>query len=376
MHSLKNDPAHILVCPLDWGLGHTTRCVPLIHELLRQGCQVLLGATESQKDFLSAEFPELPQVAAPPYRILYPEHGFLMPFWLLRETPRIRRLVAAEQLWTEEICKKHHINLVISDNRFGCFARGIPSIYMTHQVRIAFPPPFRAFESLGIHLHRRLQRPFREIWIPDLAENGGLAGHMSHDGLIQGKHFFIGPLTRFPTATPEELAIPKKVDILALLSGPEPQRSFLETKLVSLLERQRGNNVLVRGRPDQQGEKHPPLRTTSLQIHSHLPSAELRKLILQSRLVVCRSGYSTLMDLQALGAKAILVPTPGQTEQEALARDLHRRGLCGLIHQHSLSSNQITRQIHRAHGWPKPVGTDPVLLGQAVSRILSSLHAS
>lgn len=356
----------VLVCPLDWGLGHATRCVPLIREFLAQGAEVILGTTGLQVAYFQQEFPHLKQIDCPSYKILYPEHGWMMPFWLLRETPRLRKVIATEHQWAEEQCAKHHIDLIISDNRFGCYSTKVPSIYMTHQVRIPFAAPFRRFEILGQKLHAKLQAPFSKVWIPDLEGSQNLAGRLSHSGIIPWKHQFIGPLSRF---APRSETCPKQNAVIAMLSGPEPQRTLLEEKVLQALKHIPGKKILVQGRPGHESRIHD---MPNLDIHSHLDSETLRTLILESEFVLCRSGYSTLMDLQALGAKAVLIPTPGQTEQETLALDLKQRGFCGALNQDKLSAEHILLEVKHAHGFSVPENTHPLVV-QAVKQALQSL---
>lgn len=341
-------PRRVLVCPLDWGLGHATRCVPVIREFLAQGADVVLGTTGLQVAFFQAEFPGLLQIPCPSYQIRYPSCGWMMPFWLGKEAPRLFRLISQEQEWAEQACHTHGIHLLLSDNRFGCYSRHIPSIYITHQVRIPFATPFQHFEFLGEWLHARLQKPFREVWIPDCEGPQNLGTRMSHSGIISGKHRFVGPLTRFvPSAERPE----KQYECLVLLSGPEPQRSVLEAKILSVLSGIPGRKILVQGRPGCEPSSH---SMPDLEIHSHLESSKLQQAILASKWVLCRSGYSSLMDLQALGAKAVLIPTPGQTEQELLAHDLRKKRVCGALNQADITLEAIRHEAATALGFTPP----------------------
>jgi len=361
------NPPKILLCPLDWGLGHASRCVPIIRALLERGCEVLLGTAGIQEAFYAKEFPDLAQVPAPPYNIRYPEHGWQMPLWLIREAPRLRRLVSAEQRWTENICAQHGITLVISDNRFGCFSRKVPSIYITHQVRIAFPKPFHIFEKLGEALHLRIQRQFKKVWIPDWQNEDNLAGRLSHSGIVDGLHQFIGPLTRFAPATALEKMANKDCDLLILLSGPEPQRSLIEGLTLNMLENRPERVILIQGRP---GLTAPQSHLPNVKILPHASTDDLRAMILSSQMILCRSGYSTLMDLQVLGAKAVLVPTPGQTEQECLAADLRKKGTCGALKQSQLSWPNLRAEECHAHGF-LDVRDSSTLLQDAIQTALN-----
>jgi len=361
----------VLVNPLDWGLGHATRCVPLVHELLRQGCDVILGSTGLQRAFFSNEFPELPQIAAPSYQIQYPSQGWQMPLWILREAPRLRKLQQTEHLWTEQTCKKHGIQWVISDNRFGCYSKVVHSTYITHQNRIAFPSPFRRLESWGERWHHKQQRNFQEVWIPDFQGENNLAGSLSQSGIIPGFHHHIGPLTRFAKATEIDRQTNKRLgQILALLSGPEPQRTLLEKRIISVLSQGPNSFVILQGKPGTTPQMDLPAHG---RIYSHLPSAELRELILQSEYILCRSGYSTLMDLQALGSKAVLIPTPGQTEQELLGRHLRSSGQCGLLTQQKLSLQTLQQELGHAHGFAT-CSSQTELLSSTITQTLQKIN--
>jgi hypothetical protein len=331
----------------------------------------MLGTTGIQEHFFRDEFPDLQQVAAPSYKILYPQQGWQMPFWLLREAPRLRQVIQAEQQWTERICQEFGIQLVISDNRFGCFAHNIPSVYITHQLRIAFPRMFRSFERIGERFHRRLQNPFAQVWVPDSEGDDNLGGRLSHTRALAHKVRYLGPLTRFATRNLSEQNLSQDIDLLALISGPEPQRSLFEEKIQALCKAYPGKVVLVQGKPGAEQCQ----ANSRLEIHSHLPSEQLRQVILRSKLVLCRSGYSTLMDLQTLGAKAVLVPTPGQTEQEYLASSLRQKGFCGAMAQEQMSLERLREESRHAHGFRPPTPQNTALqnvVANTLARIFSS----
>jgi predicted glycosyltransferase len=355
----------VIVCPLDWGLGHATRCVPIIRELMAQGSAVEIGCCASQKKFFQLEFPGMVLHEAPSYNIRYPEKGWQMPFWLLAELPRLRRVIREEQRWIESLCVERHATHVLSDNRFGCYSRRVPSVYMTHQLRIAFPAPFHIFEALGEFWHARQQAPFREIWVPDVAEYPGLSGKLGHLHGTRDKIRYIGPLSRFQATS----TIPDgpKPDILALLSGPEPQRSLFERLLLEALPQLPGQHIMVRGLP---GAPPPPdTGTPDLQIVNHLPTPDLQGLVQRSRHIICRPGYSTLMDLAVLGACPILVPTPGQTEQIYLGQTLARQGQAAYLAQTDCTATAIRNACAQKTQHLPQHKINNILLPQAVSHL-------
>lgn len=325
-----------IVCPLDWGLGHATRCVPLIRELQAQNFEVEIGCCETQKFFFQLELPDIVLHDAPSYRIRYPEFGWQMPFWLLAELPRLQRLIHEEQRWIESLAEQRKATHIISDNRFGCFSRSLPSIYITHQLRIALPGPFQFLEFLGERWHASHQAHFREVWIPDFPEYPGLAGKLSHQPPHGTRTRFLGPLSRFSKDDANHNAA-DPIDFLALLSGPEPMRTRFESLLCQALSEIPGEHVLVRGLPGAP----PPAQLPGIRIYNHLPSSTLQSMIVNSRNIVCRPGYSTVMDLACLGAHAIFVPTPGQTEQVYLGKELSHSGKSGYIAQNKLSARSL-----------------------------------
>ena len=331
----------ILLCPLDWGLGHATRCVPLVREMLAQGHECEIGCVGPQRQIFAEEFPGIQLHEAPAYGIRYPRHGWQMPFWLLREMPRLYDLIEKEQRWIEDLCARRGITHIISDNRFGCYSKKKPSVYITHQLRIAFPGPAGLCESLGEFWHGMRQRPYRAVWVPDFPEAPGLSGKLGHGARVPVPMRYLGPLSRF---TAPALPPPSpSVKVLALLSGPEPQRSFFEAQSRAALSGLPGSHVLVRGLPGAKVAPEPP---SQLRVYNHLPGPELQALIQDSELVLCRSGYSTLMDLACLGARALLIPTPGQTEQAYLARMLASQGQALTHSQRRLDSQSLARALH------------------------------
>jgi len=291
----------IIVSPLDWGLGHATRCVPIIRSLLEQGAEVEIASTLYHKKIFAQEFPNLIWHEAPAYNIKYPKHGWQMPFWLLGKAPHIKKIAREENKWLAALCEKQKYTQIISDNRFGFFNKKIKSIYITHQLRIAFPAPFTVFEKIGETWHKTIMKNFNEIWVPDYEEFPGLAGKLSHPSYKDKRIKYIGPLSRL--APPPASDVKKEYDILALISGPEPMRTIFEKQVRKILSKTKGNHYIVTGKIDEE----------------NISAAELREKILASRKILCRSGYSTIMDLHLLKANAVFIPTPGQTEQIYLA---------------------------------------------------------
>ncbi|MDR2554772.1 MAG: hypothetical protein LBC64_05025 [Fibromonadaceae bacterium] len=312
----------IIISPLDWGLGHATRCIPIIRSYLKQNAEVEIASAITHKNFFAQEFPDLVWHEAPAYDIKYPRYSWQMSFWILGQILHIKKMMREENKWLASLCEKRKYTQIISDNRFGFYNKKIKSIYITHQLRIAFPQYCTPFEKIGERWHKGIMKNFDEIWVPDYEEFPGLAGKLSHPSYADKRIKYIGPLSRLDLqdAGQGREEVEKSIDILALISGPEPQRSIFEKHAIRLLTKSTGNNCIVRGLPNETQIPDLPFET-----FNHLSAVDLREKILASRTVLCRSGYSTLMDLALLKANAILVPTPGQTEQIYLAELWRKR---------------------------------------------------
>jgi len=225
-----------------------------------------------------------------------------------------------EHQWIKRVVKDYAIDAIIADNRFGVYHSGVKSVYITHQLLIKTGRDFA--EKIAQRIHFWFIKKYSFCWVPDFETKENIAGELSHSAIHPSNIKYIGCLSRFE----KKEIVSKKYDLMLLISGPEPQRSIFEQILLVQLQNFEGTVLLVRGLPGIK-EKEEKILGENLQkptliIKNHLPSDELNVAILQSKLVISRSGYTTIMDLVKLGQKAILVPTPGQTEQEYLARHL------------------------------------------------------
>lgn len=327
----------VLIAALDWGMGHATRCVPLIRHHLAQGNEVVLASNGTAANFFSAYFPEVElRTDLPAYAIQYPSSG-AMSLAMLRQAPRILTVIRREEAWLKDNQKTEKWDRIISDNRYGLHHESVESVLITHQLYIR--APFFAQPLLN-HQVRQWARPFDTIWIPDFSGPNNLSGALSHSDKPFPKAEFISPLSRFkdfPSVNPP----PDTPDVLALISGPEPQRSMLSASLIELFNETAVNAVVVGGQPGTtKASQH-----GNVTCYPHLPDHELAQLILFSKSIICRSGYSTLMDLHALGRKALLIPTPGQTEQEYLASYHATKHGYTCLHQKDLEVAMLAERL-------------------------------
>jgi uncharacterized protein (TIGR00661 family) len=332
----KTAPVRILVVPLDWGLGHATRCIPIIKELINNGSEVLIGAEGPQKSLLLKEFPQLPFFPVPVYNMWYSRSKKFFTLTILFQFPKLFLTIYKERRWLKKIVRKEKIDAVISDNRFGLYHTTIPVVYITHQLLIKTGNPFT--EKITQQLHYRFIKKYTACWVPDIKEEPSLAGELSHPYILPPTVKYLGCLSRFEKIP----GLEKKYDLLILLSGPEPQRTIFENLLFKQLPSFEGKVLFVRGLPANQKLNHE--QTENIQIVNHLPSNELNIAIQQTELVISRSGYTTVMDLVKLQKKAILVATPGQTEQEYLAKHLMEQKLFYCVGQDSFLLNDSIKQ--------------------------------
>ncbi|NOX86093.1 MAG: glycosyltransferase [Chlorobi bacterium] len=311
-------PKTILVCPLDWGLGHATRMVPVIEALLDQGARVILGADNRPLSFLMQRFPGCEFVKLPGFTPVYPKDGS-MALAMLKSFPQMRTAANKAHELLQKIISEKQVDIVISDNRYELHSENAYCIFITHQLDIATPGITAPARPIIRGIINQYIRKYNELWIPDFEGEPNLSGKLSHiKNMPVNNYHFIGPLSRFIGIKAETPA--EEPDILVLLSGPEPQRTILEELLISQLTDTGKKAMILQGKPEETPERH----TGNIKLIPHLPDEKMAGLIKSAKLIISRPGYSTIMDLAVLGKKAVFIPTPGQTEQEYLAERFKR----------------------------------------------------
>jgi uncharacterized protein (TIGR00661 family) len=320
----------VLVAPLDWGLGHATRCIPIIYSLIALKIEVVIAADGAIKNLLQKEFPDVVFTVLKGYKIHYSKSRRWFYGSLLLQFPKTLWRIYHENRWLKKMIAAHHIDAVISDNRFGLYTSKVPCIYITHQLKIKTGNSVTEWIAQKIHYH--FINKYTCCWVPDNESPGNLAGALSHPQKLPATAIkYIGPLSRL-----KKMLVEKKYDLLVLLSGPEPQRTLFEKLLMQELESFEGTCLIVKGLPGSTA-KETGTESNRKIIVNHLSAADLNIVMQQSAMVICRSGYTSVMDLALLQQKAILIPTPGQTEQEYLAEYLMQQKLFFCIPQQDLS---------------------------------------
>ncbi|MCU0357485.1 MAG: hypothetical protein MUE95_07880 [Cyclobacteriaceae bacterium] len=342
----------VLVTPLDWGLGHATRCIPIIRLLLEEHCDVLIAGAGDSLNLLKIEFPELYFISLPAYQPRYPRRGSMM-VTLLRQAIHFVRVVRQEHRVLEGIVRENQIDYVISDNRYGCYSRKVPSVFITHQLTLLAPPQWGWLAFLANRVTGFYRNKFQHTWVPDWP-GSLLTGKMSVDASKGIK--FIGPLSRFrylPGYSDQQT-----IDLLVLLSGPEPQRSMLEELIRKQLPPDGLGVVMVRGIPGNSQLR----KENALEVYDHLPQQALEGLLSRAKLVLCRSGYSTIMDLMAMHKQAIFIPTPGQTEQEYFADRLLHAGVAWSMNQNTFDLKKALEESKKYTGFQEGISGSDLLL--------------
>lgn len=343
----------ILVAPLDWGMGHATRMVPVIDALCTRGYDVWLAANGSAASFLKNRYPNLPLLSPPAYDIRYADKRMF--YQLVKQIPETLKVVKQEHQWLEKQVEEHQFKAVISDNRFGMWSSKVPSVFVTHQLSILSP----VFKGVATGINKQFIGKFTTCWVPDGANNE-LAGELSRGELTVPLHY-MGPLSRFTGLAGE--GNEKTCDVLAVVSGPEPTRTTFEKQLVEQLSKSHLKWKLLRGKP---GDDTPETD----QMLNHANDAAFAELVKGAKLVVCRSGYSTLMDLIHFNTPLLCVPTPGQPEQEYLAQHWQKQGWCITQNQKDMDIQKAIAQLsHSTINFPNiPSG-----LEKQLDQLLASL---
>ncbi len=311
----------ILICPLNWGLGHATRCVPLISKYIAEGHDVVLASDGYPMAFLKQAFPHLKILEIPSYSIRYAA-GNSQIWAMAGNFPQIIKGIYHENKWLDTLLRAEHFDLVISDNRFGLWTKKTRSIYITHQFMIKMPKWLKFFEPLAWWLHRQIINQYNECWIPDYEVNGGLSGDLAHKYPFPKNAKFIGILSRF--LAPENYMPNSHFDVVALVSGIEPQRTLFEKFITQKYQKSIEKVLIVCGKPTVNNQF---IENENRTFVSHLPDIELAQYLIGAKKIIARSGYSTIMDLHVLKCldKVEFIPTPGQTEQEYLAGYINER---------------------------------------------------
>jgi len=344
----------VLLCALDWGLGHATRSLALLGELERCGFSVVIASSGAALTLMRLELPGNRFYELPGYGISY-SNSFSFEWGMLMQSRKVLDAVSHEHAVTLEILRKEKIDIIISDNRYGCFDSSVHSIFLSHQLHIMLSSAWRLLSPVVNALHMRMVSKFHEVWVPDFPDHV-LSGELSRSSLQNLT--FIGSLS---TMTRLQEAPEKELDFIAVISGPEPERARFSDMLFRQLNDSGKRFLLVEGKPGTEAG--------SGRRANFVGRKDLSILIQKSSFVISRSGYSTIMDMAALGGKAIFVPTPGQTEQEYLARRMDELGIASWQTQDNFDLAQAIEDTDPRKGFDLMIDRKNTLLAKAISNL-------
>lgn len=322
-------PKRILVAPLNWGLGHATRCIPIVHQLEQCGFEPVIASDGPALALLKKEFPHLLALELPGYDIEYAQKEGNFKWKLLRQLPNLFGAIRSERRMTEKWLSAHKIDGIISDNRMGVYSKKVPTVFITHQLTVLSGTT----SWLTTKLHHHFIKKFDQCWVPDVEGKPNLSGKLGHIKDNPLGVTYIGPLSRFRKNSETE-----NYDLMVVLSGPEPQRTLLEEKLKEELKNYEKTVLFIRGVMESEQKIS---RRFNITYYNFMNSSELETAFNQSRMVLSRSGYTTILDLAKLGKKAFFIPTPGQYEQEYLAKKLRKKGLAPCCRQSEFTAQHL-----------------------------------
>lgn len=326
----------VLVAPVNWGIGHATRCIPVIQKLLSLDYEVVIASDGLSLELLRNEFPMLKWIELPSYNIRYSKRKYWFKFKLISQLFKIGRAVSEEYRLTKKLVESQKFSGIISDGRLGVRSKIVPSVYITHQLKL-FTGSTSFFSTA---LHQFYIKKFDQCWVPDISNRTScLSGKMGH--LSNKKNRFsikyIGILSRM-----KKEKLPVSIALLAILSGPEPQRTMLEEKLIKELSKTQERTVIVQGLI---GGEQIRKKTGNIELINFMLSGELQDAINQSEIIISRSGYSSVMDFSKMGKKVFFIPTPGQYEQQYLARRLKYYGKAPFVQQEHFVIDDLQKTI-------------------------------
>jgi uncharacterized protein (TIGR00661 family) len=340
----------ILVSPLSWGLGHATRDLPIIRHLLDRGHEVTVAACGRAFSLLQRELPQCEFVKLDDYPSPYSAGRYFVPKFLAM-APLMLWAIEMESLHVRKILRHKKFDMILSDNRFRVRSRHIPSFVIAHQLRFMTPPAVHYMDFVTEFFNYLYLSPFDRIIVPDVAdETTNLAGRLAHQmhWLKNSKKVYYAGIISSVT----KRTVAQDIDLFISISGPEPQRSQLEKIILDRVgDLKAGRIVITLGKPEVKETRQLSDRIT---VHGFLDRDGQGEMMNRAQLVVCRSGYTTVMELAELGKKALFIPTPGQTEQEYLGRYYAERGYFHSVSQYDLDLERDIEKARQLAGTPFP----------------------
>ena len=320
---------NILIAPLDWGLGHTTRCIPIIELLISRGHNVFTCGDKNSEILFKEHFPKIEHFIIDGYRVKY-SHRHSQAISMIIQTPKFLRIIKSETKIANKLSAELNLDYIFSDNRFGFRSKNTVNVFISHQIHIQGP---LILKSIMYKINSSYINKFNHCFIPDILNKNNLSGNLSKNPLPNNCNF-IGALSRFKQAIKTEKT---KYKYLAILSGPEPQRSIFEKIIFNEFSKLNCRSAIIGGNP--LGNSY---TTNNISYINHASTEDFKEILASSKFIICRAGYSSIMDLAIIQKRALLIPTPGQTEQEYLAKYHNKLSGMPWLEQSDFKLNELT----------------------------------
>lgn len=335
---MSGEKLNILLCPLGWGLGHASRDIPVIELLRKYDHNVIVAGDQLQIGIITQRFPGIETVNFPSLKVVFTKNSnqFLPLLWVALRLPFFN-------LWEHSKLKGlinlHKVDIVISDNRYGLWNKSVKTVIITHQLTTIPPFPFKWAKSITKVITKKWLSRFNQVWIPDYCDERSVTGILSKPNGLNNLHY-VGLLSRFYNISIDSQF--NGFDMVVVASGPEPQRQIFIDISAKLAQKWKLNCLVIEGKPLN---GLIPRNVDGVWHVGHLPDLQFALAILNSKYLIVRGGYSTIMDLLALGVSGLLVPTSGQTEQEYLAEYLSQKGYFRFVKQKELSNTAMAELL-------------------------------
>jgi len=337
----------VFIAPLNWGLGHATRILPLIKRLLARNFVVYLAASGRSREVLDNEVSGCVYLDFPAYPIKYPRSRFFVTRFMSVIFPQMIIAMQREKRMLRKLHRKYKFDLIISDNRFSLTLTNVKCLLLSHQLRYKLPWPIHKMEWLPEYFNYYHFKKYDTIIVPDVKEGETLTGELSHEMryIPKEKLYYSGILTDLDVSNLKKSEV---IDYLVIISGPEPQRTKFEKIIMSQLEKLTGRVIVTLGIP----EKRYKIRVGNAEIYTYLNRQQISQFMYNSRLIISRAGYTTVMEMVEMGKKGLFVPTPGQIEQEYLAKYYMEHNWCFSTSQYGFEMSTAVNIAEKYSGFP------------------------
>ncbi|KYK26993.1 hypothetical protein AYK20_03045 [Thermoplasmatales archaeon SG8-52-1] len=350
-----------------WGLGHATRSLPVIRKLIKEDNEVTIISNGRSLDLLKKELgnnidyydiPDYPMLLSKNSRQFMAKSVVYWPSFIAKMESGLQRL--------KKLLENKKCDLIISDARYDMYSRKIPSFFISHQMRIMNPLRIGIFERGSEIFNLFFFKRFAGIIVPDYQEDN-LSGDLSHNlnRIDENKLHYVGVLSDF-----KKKKLKKDIDYLISISGPEPQRTMLEEKLLPHVKDLNGKTIITLGKT----ESIDKLNRKGIETYSFLPKDKRQEFLNRTKLVISRSGYSTILDLAVIGTKALMIPTPGQVEQEYLSKYHNKKNTFYSINQDKIDIKNDIEIAKKTTGVKRECNVDKTV--ENILHIVTSVDKS